>query len=977
MRSERKRINEKEIISVVQNAYYSKKVRLLVVFAVRLLLSCIASAAGMIFIAQSYKFNVSLFDLAFFSVAATAILVIVCSLFNRKIVIPIVFVLLILYVLLQQKTLANDFKAFWDTLMINLDSRLLSTRNLMFIERRVLNEVVAQSCQNILIILAALYSFFVADSTRIVAKSESFAIVTITAFLCIPAFVGEIAGFYTSLIFFLAALFAIGSISTVYSINYSFLHGKKKAAQKAIKINDKEIANANGGGLFIRARFVAEANCKYIGSGIATFLIITFSLGFTSYYVNYNDDFNLETLYQEAEISLAKLLTDASSFFNFSLGEIPDNGYFSDINASEISNKITINSPTRSNVPVLEVIVEDNSIPLYLRGDIGYAFDGSGWKSIMNFDVGDIGGYKSLSEALDAYYADYPEDRLFIENFFTLNDVITFDNVITDTRLFRFYKDYYLKVADVIEKNADMDYADCMYTSARLNLAMNYFNPDDFFGLQNVKLNYQVNSKAVIVPMMPYENDYRISNVFDCFGDFVLRLKPGQNFIKSYETVALYPKNDEQRFLEYFASAPSSSASEFGNSYSKYVDAIYTTVPTSENANIEQFSQEIEDYIQSSEYAALYNQAIAGNDNYFAGIEQSGVENTCLKEYILAISICDYFSQNYKYSLSVDNSSGENTIIGNFLFDNKSGHCALYASAMTLLMRESGFPARYVTGYVAQGASTQVDDGYLYTLREKNLHAWTEVYFEGIGWLPFDPTSSNSIGYLNEINGLTPANITTTSTATETEPEETTITTTETAKTTENITENSSTESSVNTADSSENSETENFTIPLYVLIIIAAIVVLALIILLLSWQIKAIERLEKRTISEFAAGKPAEAVRKMNSFILKMLTIAEFSRHSSESLQSFAVRIDKAIPAALEKKCKKNSALAKSVSENTALYSDVVDIIEKAEFSGANSNVTDEERQAVLAFLKKMTTLLLCGKTKAAALIFKMRLYL
>jgi hypothetical protein len=97
--------------------------------------------------------------------------------------------------------------------------------------------------------------------------------------------------------------------------------------------------------------------------------------------------------------------------------------------------------------------------------------------------------------------------------------------------------------------------------------------------------------------------------------------------------------------------------------------------------------------------------------------------------------IHDFMRNNYAWSLDVDNTAGSNTTIGNFLFDTRMGHCALYASAMTLAVRRLGIPARYVTGVVTVGGGGQVQE-----LAERDFHAWVEVYFAGVGWIPFDPT---------------------------------------------------------------------------------------------------------------------------------------------------------------------------------------------------------------------------------------------
>jgi transglutaminase-like putative cysteine protease len=70
-----------------------------------------------------------------------------------------------------------------------------------------------------------------------------------------------------------------------------------------------------------------------------------------------------------------------------------------------------------------------------------------------------------------------------------------------------------------------------------------------------------------------------------------------------------------------------------------------------------------------------------------------------------------------------------------FLFEVQAGYCDYYASAMVVLLRSVGVPARYVRGY----SEGEADDG-TYHLLESDGHAWAEVYFPGYGWIEFEPT---------------------------------------------------------------------------------------------------------------------------------------------------------------------------------------------------------------------------------------------
>lgn len=80
--------------------------------------------------------------------------------------------------------------------------------------------------------------------------------------------------------------------------------------------------------------------------------------------------------------------------------------------------------------------------------------------------------------------------------------------------------------------------------------------------------------------------------------------------------------------------------------------------------------------------------------------------------------------------------------IAHFLFVRKKGHCELFSSAMVLMLRTLGIPARNVTGYYG-GQLTPA--GY-YAVRAGDAHSWVEVYFAGLGFIRFDPTPAGERG---------------------------------------------------------------------------------------------------------------------------------------------------------------------------------------------------------------------------------------
>jgi hypothetical protein len=76
-------------------------------------------------------------------------------------------------------------------------------------------------------------------------------------------------------------------------------------------------------------------------------------------------------------------------------------------------------------------------------------------------------------------------------------------------------------------------------------------------------------------------------------------------------------------------------------------------------------------------------------------------------------------------------------VVDTFLFRDKEGVCEQYVTALVVMARTLGIPARLVTGY-GSGVYNQLT-GY-YEVRASDAHSWAEVYFPSYGWVPFDPT---------------------------------------------------------------------------------------------------------------------------------------------------------------------------------------------------------------------------------------------
>ncbi|HRI88060.1 MAG TPA: transglutaminase domain-containing protein, partial [Candidatus Hydrogenedentes bacterium] len=95
-------------------------------------------------------------------------------------------------------------------------------------------------------------------------------------------------------------------------------------------------------------------------------------------------------------------------------------------------------------------------------------------------------------------------------------------------------------------------------------------------------------------------------------------------------------------------------------------------------------------------------------------------------------------SGEFLYTNSLEELS-ESDPIDSFLFEQKAGHCELYASSMCMLVRSLGIPARVASGYKVTDFDWNEDDE-AYIVRERHAHLWVEVYLNGIGWYSFDPS---------------------------------------------------------------------------------------------------------------------------------------------------------------------------------------------------------------------------------------------
>jgi hypothetical protein len=104
-----------------------------------------------------------------------------------------------------------------------------------------------------------------------------------------------------------------------------------------------------------------------------------------------------------------------------------------------------------------------------------------------------------------------------------------------------------------------------------------------------------------------------------------------------------------------------------------------------------------------------------------------------------ALAIQTYLRATYPYEEAISGPPPGADAVHYFLFDEQQGYCEYFASAMIVMLRALDVPARMVSGLMEVPYDAE-EQGYLY--RQEQAHTWVEVFFDGYGWIPFEPTPS-------------------------------------------------------------------------------------------------------------------------------------------------------------------------------------------------------------------------------------------
>ncbi|TDC91999.1 transglutaminase domain-containing protein [Nonomuraea deserti] len=109
--------------------------------------------------------------------------------------------------------------------------------------------------------------------------------------------------------------------------------------------------------------------------------------------------------------------------------------------------------------------------------------------------------------------------------------------------------------------------------------------------------------------------------------------------------------------------------------------------------------------------------------------------------YDAAVKLQRFFTTDGGFTYNLRTQGHGNSALRDFLLRDRAGYCEQFAASMAVMARLVGIPSRVAIGYTG---GMKIGDRW--TVGTNDSHSWPELYFEGVGWLPFEPTPSGSIG---------------------------------------------------------------------------------------------------------------------------------------------------------------------------------------------------------------------------------------
>ncbi len=675
-------INAKKISDVVliYDQYYDKKPKAALLLLERVALCCGVCLCAMMFLLAEYRLPVSRWSAAWLSLLFSAGFSLLFVFVKKRFAIPAVVGLCGVIALFNRGTIAERLSYFADALWLLMDGRFIPGKILVDHDLDMLTPDSLMYCQGAAFgfgLIIFLFSMITAACMTL--KPQIFPSLILWIVLWTPVLVSERFTFSAWLIPTLALYMGALALTSVY--------GQGIALGKALGGSYRDAAARSERSFFNSLARVSPLKqvemrtayfSKYFSSAMyAAALFAAIGIAAGGVFSS-SSGVDYTKLYD-----LVRDIRERSPFTNpFEKG--PASEWFTEPDDGSIgeTGSLSITTPGRGNQEILRVKNMGDSV-VYLRGDIGIDFTGEDWTSPVSSEPRAWRG-----SGLADYYR--PVELQVLHTLYSMLDTAGEGSSVS--------------VADVT-------------------------------------VDYLCDSTVTFLPAYTSDFGYFDNEMFKIYGDFVARVNEGYDKMDSVYCTALVPDYtnmddsltaDGLKSLRRAAEIAQSSGGVSDildgggyftghenafTQYKEYVGKTYMDVP--------------------AEYREMIRGYIAGNGFYDKAAAFDEIE--MIRRYLIAEMVADHLRSNYTYSLNTNN-SGVNPL-DSFLNETKRGHCALYASSMTLILREMGIPARYCTGFVVQP-----NGGIPTILLSKNLHAWVEVYLDELGWVTFDPTSSSQLG---------------------------------------------------------------------------------------------------------------------------------------------------------------------------------------------------------------------------------------
>lgn len=666
---------------LVYDRYYGKKPSSVLQSLKKILYCAALSVCAVLFLTVEYKMPVNLLAAAGITALCSAVFSTVFCFFKKRVAIPVIAFFGAVIVFFNRESLIRRLSYFTDLFLLRLDGVVFYTQNFTFHTQEQLVGSYPPCADGAALGIALLGCIFALLTAACMFKRPVIYPSIFALILAVmPIGIACNLTFNFWLIPTLALYIGAVSLTKTYSEGAPVKKGFFGSFRADARREEREFRNKTAKNTFIkRTQMNGNFYSKYTASACWAAALFASAALIANCFAPVKEGFDFSSLYNF--ISNFGQNTGITSPFESG----PVSEYFAEY-GSNGNSSLNITSPGRSEQEILRTSSPAGEV--YLRGDIGIDFTGTSWTSPIKYES-DLWKKSKLSEV-------YRPAEMRILQMMELS-----------------YIDYEKSVSE---------------SSENLSCTINE---------SEVTVDYLCPTDVVFLPSYTSEFGFFENAMFDVYGDYSVRVNPSYDRINTVRCLALVPpvnytgekRGDMLDNFDYLEKICEKIPMEgiydsyfdktgLYTSYRNYVYNTYLTVPGNIKPEIRKF--------------------LVNNNLYFSVRDDDNETINSKAAYEAAVDITDYLIKNYSYSLDAKNS--RTNPVTSFLLETKSGHCALFASSMTLMLREIGIPARYCTGFVAP----QTNDGQYAVLRSKNLHAWCEAYFDEIGWVTFDPTSGST-----------------------------------------------------------------------------------------------------------------------------------------------------------------------------------------------------------------------------------------